>query len=167
MVFYSATVEAYVAVAHHFAERIRTGEYPPGSKLPAATSIAANLDVSVDVARRALRELGRIGLTEAQRGRGTWVREARPVEVLDMTAPDEDLPARLAELGATSARDRVSTRLPLVDEARALGCPPGSPVLEVVREYLDTDGAVIATDRPRLLAGESTELLVPVTPPTA
>ncbi len=162
MAFYGPDEAAAVAVARHFADQIRAGELAAGDKLPSAASIARQLDVSNDVARRALRELARVGLTEAHRGRGTWVRRRPPAVVVDMTGPDPDVNARLAELGAVEARDRVEARLPLADEATALGAPPGQPILEIVREYLDAGGNVIAEDAPRLLAGESTRLWVGV-----
>lgn len=59
-------------------ERIRSGEYPPGSKVPSIVQIAAEFDVVNSTAQRAMDAVRAEGLTRSERGMGTYV--LRPEE---------------------------------------------------------------------------------------
>lgn len=54
-------------------ERIRKGEYPPGSKLPSAREVADLYGVSVSTAQRVFTLLQERGLVVGQQGRGVYV----------------------------------------------------------------------------------------------
>jgi len=63
----------YRQVRRVLAERIATGEYRAGDKLPSEPVLAAQLDVHRLTLRRALEELAREGLLHARQGAGTFV----------------------------------------------------------------------------------------------
>jgi GntR family transcriptional regulator len=54
-------------------ERIRSGEYPPGSKIPPLTALEAETGLAVTTIRRAIRLLTGEGLLRTKPGRGTFV----------------------------------------------------------------------------------------------
>ena len=55
--------------------RIASGEYPPGSALPAITALAAEFGVTTNTVRKALGILKDAGLIESVPGYGTFVRK--------------------------------------------------------------------------------------------
>ncbi|MBR4663714.1 MAG: GntR family transcriptional regulator [Lentisphaeria bacterium] len=57
-------------------EKIRNGEYPPGSPLPSNADLQREFGVSLITANRAVCELAAAGLVYRERGRGTYVSEA-------------------------------------------------------------------------------------------
>lgn len=63
----------YRQIADDLAERIATGEYPPGTKLPSYSQLASIYSCSVTTAQAALRVLRERGLTYSELGRGTYV----------------------------------------------------------------------------------------------
>ncbi|MFE0589591.1 winged helix-turn-helix domain-containing protein [Micromonospora echinospora] len=56
-------------------ERIESGEYPPGSKLPSGTELCAEFTVSRQVVRSAIDWLKARGLVDGAPGAGVFVRE--------------------------------------------------------------------------------------------
>lgn len=82
-------------VAADLEARIRTGEFPPGSRLPSRRELAAD-GVGVYAARRALELLAARGLVVARPGDG-----ARVVDVLPARVPTVE--ERLAALEAWRA----------------------------------------------------------------
>ena len=53
--------------------RIESGEWPPGTRVPALLRLAAEYEVAVNTARKALAALQREGLIETRTGWGTFV----------------------------------------------------------------------------------------------
>lgn len=68
---------AYLRIADELRERIRSGAYPPGSRLPTLAELCVAYGVSDIVVRHAIRRLRDEGLVETRRGGGTTVR-SRP-----------------------------------------------------------------------------------------
>lgn len=64
----------YAALALALRERIVGGEWPPGTALPAETTLAAEHGVALGTLRRALELLAGQGLIERRHGHGTFVR---------------------------------------------------------------------------------------------
>jgi DNA-binding GntR family transcriptional regulator len=54
-------------------ERIKTGTYPPGSKIPSVVQIAAEFEVANSTAQRAMEAVRAEGLTRSESGMGTFV----------------------------------------------------------------------------------------------
>src|SRR5215470_6275516 len=65
----------YYQAQHTIAERIRRGEYPPGSQLPSESELSRELGVSRVTVREALRVLAQENLLVKAQGRGTFVAE--------------------------------------------------------------------------------------------
>jgi GntR family transcriptional regulator len=57
--------------------------------------------------------------------------------------------ARLAELGFAPAyfREDVTARMPTADESEALRIPPGTPVLDITRTAVTSDGEPVEVNR--------------------
>lgn len=66
-------VYVYIAVADHIAARIEAGELTAGSRLPAERDLAADYQVAVGTARRAVEELRDRGLVVTLPAKGTYI----------------------------------------------------------------------------------------------
>ncbi len=62
-------------IAEELAHRIRAGDLPAGSRLPAHRTLARSEGVALETASRVYRRLAEMGLIVGERGRGTFVRE--------------------------------------------------------------------------------------------
>ncbi len=65
----------YREIAGDITDRIRSGEYPPGSQLPSYTKLADLYSVSVSTAQRSIGLLQDRGLVLGSQGRGLYVAE--------------------------------------------------------------------------------------------
>ena len=65
----------YRQIAEDLAARIRSGEYPPGSRLPSYAELAKMYSVAVTTAQSAIRELRSMGLIRGRPGVGVFVAE--------------------------------------------------------------------------------------------
>ena len=63
----------YREIADDLAARIRSGEYPPGEKLPSYAQLADIYSVSVSTAQRAVTLLHDRGLIVGEKGVGLYV----------------------------------------------------------------------------------------------
>lgn len=63
----------YLGVARDLEERIRAGEYPPGTPLPPYKTLARTYSVGVTTVQRALQELKARGLVEGRQGKAVYV----------------------------------------------------------------------------------------------
>lgn len=64
----------YLQLARQIREGIASGQYGPGSKLPAIVEITAQTGLDTMTIRRSMRILAEEGLIEIVPGRGTFVR---------------------------------------------------------------------------------------------
>lgn len=121
----------YHDLAEQLSERIRSGELPSGSRLPAEREFAESHGVSRVTLRQALALLEREGLIERRRGSGTYVsrRVSQPLSVL--TSFSEDLAAR----GMTGQSELIKsgTGIATPEEVISLGLAPGHAVGRIVR----------------------------------
>jgi DNA-binding transcriptional MocR family regulator len=69
------------------AERIRSGAFPPGFRLPPSRQLAEELGTHRNTVVRAYSELERSGFTSSTVGRGTFVRAAAPPSSRDTASP--------------------------------------------------------------------------------
>ncbi|MEU7617100.1 winged helix-turn-helix domain-containing protein [Micromonospora rifamycinica] len=67
-------------IAQDIRDKIASGEYSPGDKLPSLRELIAHYEVSAEPVRSALLILQAEGLIEGHQGKGTYVtpREASP-----------------------------------------------------------------------------------------
>src|SRR5262245_144207 len=68
----------FQAVFAELRQRIRSGEWLPGERLPSITSLAKEMDVSTGSVREALRSLQSMGLVRIEHGRGVFVADSPP-----------------------------------------------------------------------------------------
>ncbi len=65
--------------AEHIAERIRSGAFQPGDRLPPISELAKSLGVGQPTIREALKQLEVIGVLEIKHGSGVYVRKGRDI----------------------------------------------------------------------------------------
>lgn len=119
----------YAALAAALRHRIVAGDWPPGTPLPAETSLAAEHGVALGTLRRGLELLAEQGLIERRHGKGTFVRGglagATMLRFFRFGSGDGEVP-----------QSRILSRAPVVapaEVARRLGIPSGDPVLRLHR----------------------------------
>ncbi len=119
----------YAALAAALRHRIVAGEWPPGSLLPAETSLAAEHGVALGTLRRALELLAEQGLIERRHGKGTFVRDglagATMLRFFRFGSGDGEVP-----------KSRILSRQSVVassEVARRLGVARGDPALRLQR----------------------------------
>lgn len=74
MVDHGSVTPLYVQVADIIAQKIESGEYAPGQRLPSADDLAELHEIAPNTAIKALKLLRDRGLAEMSHGRGTYVR---------------------------------------------------------------------------------------------
>jgi DNA-binding GntR family transcriptional regulator len=72
---YTAAAPPYQQIAAWLRERIQSGEFPPGRRLPTEKDLMGELGVAATTARRAMRLLAEEGLIVTTPGRGSHVVE--------------------------------------------------------------------------------------------
>ncbi|MEW2811029.1 FadR/GntR family transcriptional regulator [Streptomyces massasporeus] len=115
-------------------ELIRTGELPPGSKLPPEPDLAAQLGLSRNLAREAVKALAVARVLEVRRGDGTYVTSLQPSLLL------EGLGGAVELLQGDSAalQDLMEVRRLLEPAATALAATRISAAqLAVMKQHLD------------------------------
>lgn len=75
----------YRLVADSIAARIRAGQYPPGSKMPADKDLVEQLQVSRTTVREAMIALELMGLVVTRYGAGAFVAPLLPPEAVDLS----------------------------------------------------------------------------------
>jgi len=108
----------YIGIVNQVRELIRKGKLEPGDKLPSEQQLAKMFDVSRPLIREALCVLEVLGITEAQRGKGNYIKailknslsdqkveelekEIDPIELLEARKSIESAIAEIAALKAT------------------------------------------------------------------
>lgn len=110
------TRPAYRTIAADLTELITSGQLQPGDRLPSEPELMGRYDVSRRTVRDAIALLRADGLVEVVSGRGVFVLQRGPTEVVRLS-PDWQISARPA-----TAQERARW-----------GMPEGWPVLVVVR----------------------------------
>jgi GntR family transcriptional regulator len=136
---------SYRRIVRLLEEKIRSGEYPPGHRLPPERELCEIYGVSRITARQALAELAQRDLVERHQGQGTFVMRARvESSLLGFFSISEALKAdgRLVSTRVVST-ERSS---PTEAEAVALGCARGDRVFRIVRlRFVDGDPYALET----------------------
>jgi GntR family transcriptional regulator len=117
-------------------ERITSGEFAPGARLPGEPALAAEHGVSRMTVRRALDQLAAAGLIERRPGVGTFIRNGGVVRAI--RAELSDVFAHLKEMGRRTGVRLLSFAYVTPPEAiaRALGLEPGERTQRSVRVRL-------------------------------
>ena len=100
-------IPIYLQVVERIKERLAAGQLKPGDQLPTVRSLAAELRVNFNTIARAYRIMDESGIISTQQGRGTYILEMPPPEVIGSIRASalEDLTRHYIEdadrLGAT------------------------------------------------------------------
>ncbi len=78
-----SSVPLYAQLKELLSERIESGEYAPGEKIPTELALCAELELSRPTVRQAIAELVAEGLLVIMKGKGTYVSSEPPRVVLD------------------------------------------------------------------------------------
>ena len=73
-----SVVFVYERMADHLEGRIRSGEFPPGSRLPGEMALRAEYVVSLSTVRSAMRLLRERGLVQTRAPKGTFIVDEPP-----------------------------------------------------------------------------------------
>lgn len=133
------------AIAATLMDEIASGHYRPGDKLPTEAELSTRFGVNRHTVRRALAELGTLGLTHARRGAGVFVL-AEPTDY--RIGKRVRFHQNLTEAGRLPAKRilTLQTRPSDKDEAEALALPPGTSV-HVYEGLSLADGTPVALFR--------------------
>ncbi|MFK8850528.1 UTRA domain-containing protein [Streptomyces sp. Ac-502] len=112
-------------------QRMADGTYPPGSTFPSVRTIAADYEVGLGAAYRAVELLRTEGLLDGEPRRRLTV--AHPVAVRTLTDPDAEWPHGHGDVEHASVRATNGL-------AERLGVSPGTPLRRERAELLDPDG---------------------------
>jgi GntR family transcriptional regulator len=92
-------IPIYLQVVERIKERLASGQLKPGDQLPTVRSLAADLRVNFNTIARAYRIMDESGIISTQQGRGTYILETPPPEVIGSIRAKalEDLTRRYIE----------------------------------------------------------------------
>ena len=138
-------VPLHLQIRRSLEHDIASGRLPPGTRLPTEEEYARQFGVSIAPVRQALLDLAGAGLVTRQKGRGTFVREQRVEEEIDLLTSFTDSlrrlgqPARMQviELARTTADSTI---------AGALGLRVGTAVVHLRRLALIAEEPVAILD---------------------
>ena len=133
-------IPAYFRLEQHLRELMRSGALKPGDAVPPESQLVRQFGVSRMTVRHALSRLVFEGLIERQRGRGTFVAEARFHHTHVYPSFEEEMQAR----GAKTSHRLLAKRLEPAEGkvAERLEIPEGTPVVVVERQRL-VDGRIV------------------------
>lgn len=125
-------------------ERVRSGEWPPGTPIPSERELCEQYGISRMTARQSLTELVNEGLLYRQQGRGTFVGRPRIAQQLQrLTGFTQDMRTRAQRPSATV----LAAELWPADErtAEVLRIKPGQAVFRL-RRLRSADGEPLAIE---------------------
>ncbi|GAA1129893.1 FadR/GntR family transcriptional regulator [Citricoccus alkalitolerans] len=138
--------------------RIRSGEWPVGTRLPGETTLAPQLGVGRSTIREALRQLAGRGVLESQQGAGVFVTALDAPEDWDLVLRRADiasvLEARLAieaEAAALAAARRTPSDLRTIRRAYASRLTEGQGIIEHVEADMAVHRAIVAASHNNVL----------------
>jgi GntR family transcriptional regulator len=121
----------YAQVRETLIERIKTGVWKPGQLLPNEFEIAAEFNVSQGTARKAIDTLAADGLVNRRQGKGTFVVEHTPANMLFRFFHVYDEAGKQALPDSASVRPRVVDATPA--QCAALDLKDGDKVVQIDR----------------------------------
>lgn len=125
----SAEAPLFEQIVQQLAERVRSGAFPPGFRLPPTRDLARALGVHRNTVVRAFEELGATGVVTSQVGSGTYVARPQPAAPAAAPAPAalpadaprlpwESLLSRGVKADALRRADRLARGAPPVTAGR-------------------------------------------------
>jgi DNA-binding transcriptional regulator YhcF (GntR family) len=117
---FDGSTPIYLQIVNILKGEIAGGAYPPGSRLPSVRDLALEAGVNPNTMQRALAELERCGLVNAQRTAGRFITEDAP---------------HLTQLRYSMSEQIISE---LVERLRALGLSD-EQIPDAVRAWIERD----------------------------
>lgn len=140
------TAPLYLRIRNALEARIRSGELPPGARLPTEAELQEQHGIGRATAQRVLHELAQAGLVERHRRRGTFVADGvRQENLLRFVNPKlagPEIPGRHEVYSASVVRAADVTP----PAPPAPGVPDDTPVNHLVRRKFDADETPIALE---------------------
>jgi DNA-binding GntR family transcriptional regulator len=134
----SGYVPKYRQLVNILRDRILTGEFSPGDRLPSEEELSLAYDLSRGTVRKAIAQLEAERLVSTEQGVGCFVRSMHPRAVpFHLTEPQGAGPSLTYQV---LAQEVIPAPL---DAAERLRIPPGEPVIHIVRRRL-SQGRVTA-----------------------
>jgi GntR family histidine utilization transcriptional repressor len=136
----------YRSIKDHILERIRTGEWAPGARVPSENELVESFQVSRMTANRALTELTREGFLARIAGVGTFVRQPpRRASLIEIRDIAEEIRERgHAHAARLEVRERQRASPALAGEFEVA---PDSPLFHVVLVHTENGLPVQLEDR--------------------
>lgn len=108
----------YLQIADELRTKIRKGTYSVGEALPSTSALMRTHDVSITVARAAIKELQNEGVAIGQPGKGVFVR--REPEPDEPSTEYAELMERITDLRETVTRsvDQLAERVAALEKTR-------------------------------------------------
>jgi GntR family transcriptional regulator len=76
-------IPIYIQIVEQVRQRVAEGELKPGDQLPTVRALASELRVNFNTVARSYRLLDEAGIISTQQGRGTYILELPPPEVVE------------------------------------------------------------------------------------
>lgn len=130
---YRGQMPLYRAVQRALQEDIRNGKYQPGDWLPSESELCRTHQVSATSARRALLELGRLGLIQRFQGRGSMVTSSEIRTASTMMGLGQELRQRGHEVSSHILSNSIENATE--DAAAHLHLPEASQARHIRRLY--------------------------------
>jgi len=127
---------SYRAVADQLRQRISSGQWPPGHKLPSEANLLVQYGVSRVTVRHAVGLLRFEGLIVTRQGCGSFVRPHHPPQHLTRHGHNPDsrhLGQQASGAEVSIVWESVRARMPTPQEQQDLGLSTGVPVLVITR----------------------------------
>jgi len=124
-------VSLYQRILSDIRDRILSGEWPPGHRIPFEHELSAQYQCSRMTANKAMSELARTGLIERRRRSGSFVTRPRSqAAILEI----HDIRAEVEALGLAYRYERLSreVRTASAHDEGNMGLPEGAPLVELV-----------------------------------
>ncbi len=130
-------IPSYMKIQNYISQKIESGEYQEGTKIPSETEFAEMFSVSRITANKAIKEMSVLGILNRVQGRGTFVSGKQPVSTQSKAFVSA---ARLAITGVRR-HQLLQFRILGADQelAEKANVPVGEPFYEIVMANKNTE----------------------------
>ena len=132
------TVQAppsYIKIQQYVLDRVRSGEYKVGSKIPSEEELAEAFKVSRVTANKAIKELSLTGILKREKGKGTFVTSNRELKAVNPSLAQ--VFSATVKMNEVEFRSHQLIQFKILEEiypeiAQMVGAPGKEPMYEIV-----------------------------------